>query len=122
LKETTHKATHEDDLGKLRWLDTHWRGWALDRLTRQEIQRIGALKAAESSPATANRYLALVRAILIRAQRIWEWIDHAPAITLYPTRLPTTYPSPAYTARPASNTRANALTFCIPSQITLGPG
>ena len=38
------------------------------------------------------------------------------------TRLPTTYPSPAYTARPASNARANALTFCIPSQIALGPG
>ena len=38
------------------------------------------------------------------------------------TRLPTTYPSPAYTARPASSARANALTFCIPSQIALGPG
>ena len=38
------------------------------------------------------------------------------------TRLPTTYPSPAYTARPASNARANALTFCMPSQMALGPG
>lgn len=38
------------------------------------------------------------------------------------TRLPTTYPSPAYTARPASNAMANALTFCMPSQMALGPG
>ncbi|MDS4059197.1 MAG: site-specific integrase [Candidatus Contendobacter sp.] len=84
LKETSHKATHEDDISKLRWLDPYWRGWALDRLTRQEIQRIGTIKAAEASPATANRYLALIRAILIRAQRVWEWLDRVPAITLYP--------------------------------------
>jgi Flp pilus assembly protein TadD len=38
------------------------------------------------------------------------------------TRLPTTYPSPAYTARPASNAMTNALTFCRPSQRALGPG
>jgi transposase-like protein len=38
------------------------------------------------------------------------------------TRLPTTYPSPLYMARPASNARANALTFCMPSQRALGPG
>ena len=84
LKETAHKATHEDDISKLRWLDTYWRGWPLDSLTRQEIQRVGAIKAAEASGATANRYLALVRAILIRAQRTWEWIDRVPTITLYP--------------------------------------
>lgn len=84
LKETTHKATHQGDIAKLRWLDTYWRGIDLAGLARQEIQRIGAIKAAEASPATANRYLALIRAILIRAARVWEWLDRAPAITLYP--------------------------------------
>ena len=37
-------------------------------------------------------------------------------------RLPITYPSLVYAARLASNAMANALTFCIPSQIALGPG
>lgn len=41
-------------------------------------------KEKESSPARANRYLALIRAILRRAAREWEWIDGAPAIKLYP--------------------------------------
>lgn len=84
LKETAHKATHEDDISKLRWLDPHLGGRELAGITRQEIQRIGAIKAAEASPATANRYLALIRAILIRAQRFWEWLDRVPAITLSP--------------------------------------
>ena len=39
-----------------------------------------------------------------------------------PTRLPIIHPSPAYAARVASKVMANALTFCIPSQIVLGPG
>lgn len=84
LKETAHKATHEDDISKLRWLDPHLGGQELDGITRQDIQRIGAIKAAEASLATANRYLALIRAILIRATRVWEWLDRVPAITLYP--------------------------------------
>ncbi len=37
-------------------------------------------------------------------------------------RLPIIHPSLTYTARPTSNAIANALTFCRPSQIALGPG
>ena len=39
-----------------------------------------------------------------------------------PIRLPITYPLLVYAARLASNVMANALTFCIPSQIALGSG
>ena len=84
LKETSHKRTHDEDIAKLRWLDRFWRDWPLERITRAEVQRVGAFKAEESSPATANRYLALVRAILTRACKVWEWLDRAPAVTLYP--------------------------------------
>jgi integrase len=84
LKETAHKATHQDDISKLRWLDTHLGGRELASITRHEIQRIGTLKAQDSSQATANRYLALIRAILRRAHREWEWLDRTPTITLYP--------------------------------------
>ncbi len=62
------------------------------------------------------RIINRLAGVLKRQNRYQEAED------LYRTRLPTTYPSPAYTARPASNARANALTFCMPSQRALGPG
>ena len=40
--------------------------------------------AKEASRPTANRYLALVRAVLRQAAGPWQWIDKAPAVTLYP--------------------------------------
>jgi hypothetical protein len=49
-----------------------------------EIQAIGKAKAAERSHTTANRYLALLRAVLKRAAGPWQWIEKAPAVTLYP--------------------------------------
>jgi integrase len=53
------------------------------------IERIAEAKLAEGcSNATVNRTLALLRAILRRADRDWEWIDRAPAVRLLkePTR------------------------------------
>lgn len=83
LEETTHKRTHDDDISKLKWIGASWKGLLLGEIDRERIKRLGARKLAESSPATANRYLALVRAILRRAEREWEWIHHAPFVRLY---------------------------------------
>jgi hypothetical protein len=47
------------------------------------VAAIGARKRAVASPATANRHLALIRAILRRACDKWEWIEKAPKIKLY---------------------------------------
>jgi integrase len=83
-EEKADKATAHEDRVKFQWLDGYLRGQALHTITRDEIQAIGNAKAAESSRATANRYLALVRAVLRRAAGPWQWIDKAPSITLYP--------------------------------------
>jgi integrase len=83
LKETTHKATHESDKGKLRWLDRYLRGKALEHITRDMLSAIAEAKARESSGATANRHMALVRAILRRAANDWEWIDRVPKVRMY---------------------------------------
>src|ERR1700730_13378813 len=45
---------------------------------------MGKAEAKEGSSPTANRYLALVRAVLRQAAGPWQWIDKAPAVTLYP--------------------------------------
>lgn len=89
LKETPHKATHEEDKSKLRWLDAHLAGMELQHINRAVIDRIAEAKRTDGcSNATVNRTLGLVRAILRRAEREWEWIDRVPAVRLLkePTR------------------------------------
>lgn len=83
LEETRHKATHAEDVARLRWLDKYLRGQPLDRISRDVIGQIGDIKARESSGPTANRTLALVRAILRRACYEWEWIDKAPKVRMF---------------------------------------
>ncbi len=83
LMETQHKKTQHDDVAKISWLQQFFRGKYLYELTRDEIARIGELKLKETSPATANRLLALIRSILRRAFLEWEWIEKQPVIKLY---------------------------------------
>jgi integrase len=78
------KATALEDRVKFQWLDGYLSGRLLHTITRDDVQAIGAAKARESSRATANRYLALVRAVLKRAAGPWQWIEKAPSVTLYP--------------------------------------
>lgn len=83
IKEKGDKKSIDSDICIIRWLTPHLRGMYLDDITRQVIMQLAEKKKAESSPSRANRYLALIRAILNRAVRIWEWLDKAPTLTLY---------------------------------------
>lgn len=84
LSETDHKATHKEDARKIRWLQQFLRGKSLSSINREVIGEIGRVKAKEASPATANRFLALLRAILRKAAYEWEWLDKVPKVRLYP--------------------------------------
>lgn len=84
LRETAHKKTHDDDKAKLEWINTHWSSRDLDSIDRDSIQQLAALKAVEVSNATVNRYLSLIRAILRRAWREWEWLLRVPHVRLLP--------------------------------------
>lgn len=83
IKEKGDKKSIKSDIIMLKWLTPHLRGRYLDEITRPYIMSLAEKKKAESSPSRANRYLALIRSILNRAVRIWEWLDKAPAIQLY---------------------------------------
>ena len=72
------KATAPEDRVKFQWLDGYLRGRLLHTITREEIQTVGAIKAKETSRSTANRYLALVRAVMRRAAGPWQWIRRRP--------------------------------------------
>lgn len=84
LHETEHKASRGDDVSRLRWLDNHLAGKLLDSITQDVIFKIKTAKLKEASQATVNRHLALIRSILRRAEREWEWLEKAPAIRLFP--------------------------------------
>ena len=83
LTETQHKRTHAEDKAKIRWLQQFLRGRYLDEVTRDLVVKIGERKAEEASTSTANRILALIRAILRKACYEWEWLDRAPKVRLY---------------------------------------
>jgi integrase len=84
LKDTDSKADHHKDLAKLKWFDQFLRDRYLDEINRDLIDHIGAVKKQEASASTANRYLALLHAILRMARDEWEWINSIPRIRLYP--------------------------------------
>ncbi len=89
LKDTSHKATHEEDKAKLRYLDRFLAGKELTEINRTLIDSITDAKRAEGcSNATVNRHLGLIRTILRRCWLQYEWLDRAPAVRLLkePTR------------------------------------
>lgn len=90
---TRFSALHSSDprLGKAkrRWLDVHMGGKYLDATDRNMLERITKAKRADQcSNATVNRSLALVRAILRKCAREWEWLDRVPSARMLkePTR------------------------------------
>jgi integrase len=89
LREQAHKASLRDDKRILRWLDRSLADRQLESINRTLVEAIIEAKQAEGcSNATVNRHLVLLRAILRRCVRDWEWLDRAPTIRLLkePTR------------------------------------
>jgi integrase len=92
IAETEHKASHEDDLAHLRWLDPHLRDKMLDEIDKDLIDTLKTKRKTEKTPrhpkgvsnATVNRTFEVLRAILRRAAADWEWIDRAPAVRMLP--------------------------------------
>lgn len=83
VKEQSHKATINEDIAKLRWLDAHLGGKKLNSINRALIDRITDAKQAEGvSNATVNRTLEVLRAILRKCVNEWEWLDKAPAVRM----------------------------------------
>lgn len=69
-----------NDLCRLRQLP-ELRGHYLHHLSRDFIMAVVAAKSCSNS--TKNRYLALIRAILNKAVKEWDWLDKAPNLKLY---------------------------------------
>jgi integrase len=83
LKEKEDKLSLRSDITRLRWWDQHLGDFYLDQITGDTIQKFGWEKVQESSKATANRHLAVVRTIFRMAANQWGWIDKPPYIQLF---------------------------------------
>jgi integrase len=83
LAETSEKVTHQEDVRKFRWLDSLLGDLMLDEMTLDVLDGIKAAKLKVAGKPTVNRYLALVRAVLLRARDEWEWIDRTPKVKLF---------------------------------------
>lgn len=78
LKERAHKASLQNDAIAIRFFRAHFTH--LDEINRDKVDEILADKGA----ATANRYVAFLRALLRLAEREWQWIDRAPLLRMRP--------------------------------------
>lgn len=83
IEETSHKATHHQDIAKLKWLHSILGELMLDEFTLDVIVRIKEALLKEVGKSTTNRYLAVVRAILKRAVDEWDWLDKSPKVKLF---------------------------------------
>lgn len=80
LDEKDHKRSIRDDIAKLEYFRLHLAKLPLDGITRDQVVE---LLAGFDTPATKNRYVALLRAIFRRARDVWEWVDRVPAFQTY---------------------------------------
>jgi integrase len=83
LEEQQHKRSIIDDKLTLKWLDSFLRNKLLSEIDRDLIEEIAKAKEATGvKPATVNRMLELLRAILRKAEREWSWLDKAPSVRM----------------------------------------
>lgn len=77
LKERSTKRSIEDDQRKIDYFRAKLGAMQLCELRTADIEK----HLPESvTPSTRNRYRALMRAVLRRAMRTWEWLDSVPTI------------------------------------------
>lgn len=81
---TSHKADHLHDLQKLEWLSEYFSGLPLTSINEELILSVSYMKKVEASSSTANRYLALIRAILRASRDEWRWVHWIPPIKFFP--------------------------------------
>lgn len=77
LKDTRKRTKDKDEL-IIEWFGEHLKGQPLTNVTDDVIKELRELKAAETSQSTANRYMALLRAILRK-----ELGNAAPKVPMY---------------------------------------
>ena len=81
LEEAEGKPILKDYKRQIAFWTEHFRECDLGAVTRQQAADLVEKKI--KSPATRNRYIACLRALLRKAVSVWEWLDRAPTLRTY---------------------------------------
>lgn len=83
LRESAGKASVSTDELHLRWLQPFLTGRLLSAIDTDLVESIIAAAVVEGrSPATVNRRLEVLRAVLRRAALRWGWLDRTPYVRM----------------------------------------
>jgi integrase len=83
FSEMQHKRSLSTDKLHIKWLDKYLGNFYLVDITKDMLDEIAKAKEKEGvKPATVNRMMSLVRAILRKAVNEWEWIDRVPLVRM----------------------------------------
>jgi integrase len=103
LKEKADKASYAKYRTQVAFFTKHFRGALLDTITAEQVAE--TIEQHTDTPATRNRYIACIRALLRKAVR-WNWLDRAPMLT--------TYSEPKKRVRWITEEEATALLAALP--------
>jgi integrase len=83
FRESSHKVTLSTDRLYLAFADNYLGDLYLDQIDRKLLEQIIADKLATGvQPGTVNRMMEVIRAILNKCVREWEWLDRAPYVRM----------------------------------------
>ena len=83
LEEVSHKRSLIDDQTHLRWMTPFLKNMFLSDISTDSIENLAKTKESTGvSPASVNRMLEILRAILRKAHKEWGWLDTVPAIRM----------------------------------------
>lgn len=80
LDDRADKADARGDKQKAKYLAPFFTGKLLEEIDRDAVRKAVEPK---QTPATRNRYVAFIRAVLRAAQREWGWLEKLPALKSY---------------------------------------
>lgn len=82
-KDRSSKRTLKQDEEKFEWINQHLGNMFLKDINAVVIEQLADKKSTTGvSPATINRMLAVVKSVLNRACKYWEWINKVPRIQM----------------------------------------
>jgi integrase len=83
LNEMKHKRSIYEDIRQFEWLQHYLSHLRLEDINKDKIEELASIKEKNGvKPSTVNRMLALIRAVLNKSHRDWEWIDRVPYIRM----------------------------------------
>lgn len=84
LEDHEDKRSLDRDRSIIEWSLPHLRDVYLHEIDRDRLDELRKVKARQTSKATANRHLSLIRAVLNAAADEWGWITVAPKVPMFP--------------------------------------